>query len=274
MAIGDAAFSQGDIMRRIKALEDKQREQGAGRRLENATIGDGGLRIKGDGGITLQNGGGVTVEDGGGVLIEAGGALEVMHETGARLLRIWRHPDDGRYRLELRRDNGKHVLYTQVHAASGRQFWALCDGEGNILVSDSAEFGVGLARPWIPVVLYPRFLPSAPAAGVDGSWAISTSAITSEKTLWEGRATIDHPLLTVDGHWGHASGSGPITYNLYVAGEQVGTWTEDAQTIAQRGPFDVSKWVLSDWRVVTITAIAAGGATGLALCQPYAVYLM
>jgi hypothetical protein len=266
MAIGDAAFHGGNVMRRLAEMDARLREASAGRRLENATIGAGGLRVK--------DGGGVTIHDDGSLVIEAGGSLEVMHESGARLLRLWRHPDDGRYRMELRRDDGSHVMYTQVHAATGRQFWALCDSESNVLVSDSAEYGKGLARPWIPVPLYPRFVPSAPAAGVDGAWCINASAITSEKTLWEGRATIDHPLITVDGHWGHASGAGDITYRLYVAGEQVGTWTEDAQTVAQRGPFDVSQWVLSDWRQITITATAAGGATGLALCQPYAVYLL
>lgn len=267
MAIGDAAFHGGNVMRRLAEMDARLREATAGRRLENATIGEGGLRIK--------DGGGVTIQDDGSLVVEAGGSLEVMHESGARLMRIWRH-SDGRYRLELRRDDGSHVLYTQVHTATGRQFWALCDSAGNILVSDSAEYGKGLARPWIPVVLYPRFVPTLPAAGVDGAWAINCSSITTEKVLWEGRATIDHPQITVDGQWGHASGagSGDITYRLKVGGNEYGSWVEDGVVIGQRGPFDVSEWVLSDWVQVTITATAAPAATGAAFCQPYAVYLL
>jgi hypothetical protein len=47
--IGDVAFSQGDIMRRLRELEAQVRELNAGRRLENASIGAGGIRVK-DGG--------------------------------------------------------------------------------------------------------------------------------------------------------------------------------------------------------------------------------
>lgn len=77
--IGDAAFSQGDVMRRLRELEGLVRELTAGRRLENATVGAGGLRIKGAGGIRLQAGGGLTVEDGGDIVIE-GGDLVVIGE--------------------------------------------------------------------------------------------------------------------------------------------------------------------------------------------------
>jgi hypothetical protein len=47
--VGDAAFSSGDIMRRLRTLEQHVRELTAGRRLENATIGAGGIRVTNDG---------------------------------------------------------------------------------------------------------------------------------------------------------------------------------------------------------------------------------
>lgn len=70
--VGDVAFSQGDLMRRVHKLEEQLRMLAAARRLENATIGAGGLRIKGAGGLRLQAGGSLTVEDGGDILIEGG----------------------------------------------------------------------------------------------------------------------------------------------------------------------------------------------------------
>ncbi len=53
MGIGEAAFSPGDLMRRVKALEDKLREATAARRLENAAIGAGGITITDSGAIEI-----------------------------------------------------------------------------------------------------------------------------------------------------------------------------------------------------------------------------
>lgn len=49
MAIGDAAFSSGDIMRRLQQLETELRELRSARRLESSTIGEGGMRVAGGG---------------------------------------------------------------------------------------------------------------------------------------------------------------------------------------------------------------------------------
>lgn len=55
MAIGDAAFSSGDIMRRLHQLEGDLRELRSARRLESSTIGAGGLKIAGGGSIRSTN---------------------------------------------------------------------------------------------------------------------------------------------------------------------------------------------------------------------------
>jgi len=54
MIVSDAAASRGDIMRRLADLERQLRELAAGRRLEAATIGAGGVRVKG-GSIRIQD---------------------------------------------------------------------------------------------------------------------------------------------------------------------------------------------------------------------------
>lgn len=51
MSLGDAAFSRGDIMRRLAKLEDEQRRMRAARRLESASIGEGGIKVHADGAI-------------------------------------------------------------------------------------------------------------------------------------------------------------------------------------------------------------------------------
>lgn len=47
--IGDAAQSNGDIMRRLRELERFVQELAAARKLENATIGKGGIRVDAEG---------------------------------------------------------------------------------------------------------------------------------------------------------------------------------------------------------------------------------
>lgn len=47
--IADAAQNQGDVMRRLRDLERMVQEIAAGRRLENATIGRGGIRVDEEG---------------------------------------------------------------------------------------------------------------------------------------------------------------------------------------------------------------------------------
>lgn len=47
--IGDAAQSTGDIMRRLRELERFVQELAAARKLENATIGKGGIRVDAEG---------------------------------------------------------------------------------------------------------------------------------------------------------------------------------------------------------------------------------
>jgi len=50
-SVADAAQSNGDIMRRLRELERFVQEQFAARRLENATIGRGGIRVDEEGTI-------------------------------------------------------------------------------------------------------------------------------------------------------------------------------------------------------------------------------
>lgn len=70
MALADPAFSQGDVMRRLAALEATVREVAAGRRLEAAQIGSGGVTIR-------------------------GGSLRVLDDDGSLIAQIGRLPDGG-----------------------------------------------------------------------------------------------------------------------------------------------------------------------------------
>lgn len=91
----EMAFSQGDLMRRLRELEKLVRELTSGRRMEHATIGAGGIRVRGTGGVTLQQGGGLTVEDGGDIVIR-GGALNVYDDNDTLVATIGLLPNGSR----------------------------------------------------------------------------------------------------------------------------------------------------------------------------------
>lgn len=234
-----------NLLDRIKRLEQQYQQLWKALGLTSATIERGGLTLLND------------------------AFLKMIDDNGDQIVYIG--PDgQGKQIISIRREGGGLVLYTYT-TLGGTQFWALTDTDENILVSDDAVSGTGLARPWLPVPLYPQFVPSTPAAGISGSWAISASEISTEKTLWEGRASVSHPYIEIDGDWGHASGTGNITYRLYLGFTLVGTWVETGGVTARRGPYSVGGEFGNDWVQVRVTAQTGG--TGEVWCAPNGCYL-
>lgn len=140
------------LVRRVTDLERQVRELQAGRRLENATIGAGGLKVKGGGGVAVQDGGGITVE-GGGQLIVRGGALRASNSEGVEQVYVGPISVAGAPAgtgFIFRRFTGEQVFGLEG-ADPEHQYLAVRDAEGNIIFSDDAGTGQGLARPWLPV---------------------------------------------------------------------------------------------------------------------------
>jgi hypothetical protein len=234
-----------NLLDRIKRLERQYQQLWKALGLTSATIEKGGLTLLNDAFLRM-------VDDNQDEIVYLG-------------------PDNqGKQIIRVRREGGHDVLYTYT-AVGGLQFWALTDNTGRIIVSDDAETGTGLARPWLPIPLYPTFLPSAPGPGGTGLWAIDASQLTGETTLWEGRASISHPWIEIDGTWGHASGSGPITYRLHIGADQVGSWVATGGTVGRRGPFTTASHVGNDWVPIRLTAQTSG--TGAVWCAPMGCYL-
>jgi hypothetical protein len=90
----------------------------------------------------------------------------------------------------MRRQDGSLAISAFASDGSGaNQFVALWDASGNIVMSDDAASGVGLARPYLPVALGPAF-----DAGWD-YWPRTTSATMQE--LWGGQIYRQQPRLVV-----------------------------------------------------------------------------
>lgn len=271
MSLGDAAFSKGDYMRRLAALEREVQQLRSARRLESATIGEGGLTVKGAGGITMKSGGDILVEDGGDIRILDGGELHVIHPDGNPLLHVRKSFGTGAYEIAIRREANEPAFAIQTQP-DGTQYWSLWDRSGRLIVSDDANSGHGLARPWLPVPLAMKFVPDT-AQGTPYSYAVIDSGqITAQTQLWEGRVSISHPKITVDGVWGRGSGNVNTTYRLKVNGTTIGSWNETGLSVGQRGPFDTTDLVGTDWATIEITCVATSGS-GAVACQVLSSYL-
>ncbi|QFU94672.1 hypothetical protein [Amycolatopsis sp. YIM 10] len=213
----------------------------------------------------------------GGLTLADDSYIKMTDSDGVEILYVG--PDsEGKQRFVLRREGGATLMYTAGSSHFGRDYWAMTDSSGRIIVSDSAETGVGLARPWLPVVLYPQFIPHTytdnPDIGeVFGYMSINVSKLAGETTLWEGRASVSHAWMTIDGVWGWAVDQPNVTYRLKLDGTEVGAWNVNAGVVvARQGRYSVAEFVGRDWVKVEVTASATG--SGVLACQVLGCYFL
>lgn len=74
--------------------------------------------------------------------------------------------------------------------------------------------------------------------------------MSANRGAWEVQA----PWIEIDGTWGHASGTGAITYRLRVSADQVGSWVTTGGTIGRRGPLTTAGHVGNDWVPIRLPA--------------------
>jgi hypothetical protein len=203
----------------------------------------------------------------GGLKLLQGAFLE-MRDPSSFLVMFVGRDGNGDQVFQLWRPGGQAILVTQKDITSGRLFFAFRDYLGHILMSDDVQTG-GLARPWLPVPMYPLF--SVDANSIYFYLTVQAASIASETVLWEGRIPlVSHPRISIDGVWGQATGSNTPTYKLYVGGVNVGTWTPGFGT-GVHGPFDISSQLDSTDVVVQLKASATG--TGKVAAQVLGCYM-
>ncbi|WFE45296.1 hypothetical protein [Verrucosispora sp. WMMD1129] len=184
--VGDNAISPGDIMRRLRELEKLVEQLTAGRRLEAASIGSGG----------------VTVKD--------GGAIRVVDEDGTYLLWTGLLSNGVRGTVMRRAGGGLAIATYGTGVAGDTGFVAMYDLADQYIVTDDVASGRGLARPYIPV----------PMGDVTPPTATTTSAdfVDLSAGLWPAQ----HPVLRAYVLVRSSDGSTTGEVRLVVDGEQVG----------------------------------------------------
>ena len=143
------------LERRLEAVE--------GRTLRNVVIPEGGVRIRGGGELVAETPDGV--------------AMFYLGE-----LVVAGVPFRG---IVMRREDGSAMFYTSIPGSDpSKIFWAWLDQVGNICVSNDAQSGEGLARPYL----------ATPAARAKfTSWEFTTSA--TFEALWHVRHFKQHPKV-------------------------------------------------------------------------------
>lgn len=144
--------SPDDLAARLRQLEARVDELSRGT-LTNAVISEGGITVRDLGGIQLTDRDGETVFFVGGI----GGTWSRPDGTPQPVTSL--SDDRGRWRIAVFDPNPTEHGY--------RQFVAIYDYNGNIIVGDDVNSGEGLARPYIPHTV---------ARGRSGDWPASKSA--------------------------------------------------------------------------------------------------
>ncbi|WFE45004.1 hypothetical protein [Verrucosispora sp. WMMD1129] len=187
--IGDQAISPGNLARRVRELERQVQMLTAGRRLEAASIGRGGLTV---------TGGTITTRDTDG---------NVLSRQG-QLAEGWRGTWIGRA--------GGGVAFFVGGEGADEGFVGIYDRAGQYIVSDDAASERGLARPYIPIQTGEVTVPTA------------TTASATFVDMAAGTMPVQHPVLHAHLLIRSDDGSTTGEVRMTLDGEQVGEVLEVA----------------------------------------------
>lgn len=157
-----------DLKRQILALKTALT-------LQSSSVGAGGMRV---------NGGRVTID---------GGSFRVIDENGTDIV-FFGELSNGSIGWTFRYDDGRALFNRQ--GLPGQQFWGFWDQSDNIVLSNDAATGVGLARPWLP---YHLIVTENAEQGSSYMWP-STTVSTAGTHLLGAVVPIQHPRIRIGGN--------------------------------------------------------------------------
>lgn len=154
----DMIASQGDVMRRLVDLEREVRELRAERRLESATIGRGGITVRG---------GAIRAVDENGTVVAVLGDLAEVSGEGQQGFWLGRPGPSPSQAIS--------VFGTGEGGDGG--FVGVWDRAGTYIITDDAESGAGLARPYLVSTMGELTVPPTTTSGSFVDMAIGTAAL-------------------------------------------------------------------------------------------------
>jgi len=196
VSLASDIMNSGDVWAAINEIRRTLMDLTSGRRLEDASIGARGLRLLDGGSLTIN-----------------GGAIRMTDETGSVGLLFFGPGTDGHRIWAFSFDDGEFAFGLQ--GSVGRSYWAGYDRQGNLLMANDGQTGVGLARPYLNY----RLVPSSEAQ-ITGTSFVPSHTSTSFVTLWQGINPVFHPRVTI-GIVPNTSGGGTAHWRLLVNGADV-----------------------------------------------------
>lgn len=161
------------LARKVAQLEREVRELRAARRLEQATVGSGGVRIINGGRHAMDTAAGVRMVDIGAISDD-----RFDHPDGTAQQAMW-----------LRREDGTTLFSMFAGQGETNQAWSWRDRSGNQVLADDTTSGAGLARPYLPVQMGPSI-----SGGFD-YWPRAAGTTMAE--LWRGSIYKQQPRVVV-----------------------------------------------------------------------------
>ncbi|WP_327703646.1 hypothetical protein OG530_19340 [Streptomyces decoyicus] len=236
------------LARRLAAVERDLSELRAARRLEQATVGAGGVRIVNGGRHAMDTNSGVRMVD-----IGAFADQRFNHPDGTAQQGMW-----------LRREDGSTIFSLFAGQGETNQAWSWRDRAGNQVLADDTASGSGLARPYLPVPMSPAF---------DGGWDYwPRTANTTMSELWAARIYKQQPKIVVVAEasmdTSGATGQIELTVGNIARGPVSVSFGAAFYTL---GPYDISAFAHMQAINVSLTGRRATG-TGAIRATIYTAY--
>lgn len=127
-----------------------------------------------------------------GLILHAGAFLRLIYANGSEALYIGQHTVSGNpvEGIIIRRPSGSLVFWAYGTSAGAQDaFWSLWDKAGNIVFSDDADSGIGIARPWLNYSSVRTALLTSPA-----DTTTSTTYVPHHTVV----GYMQHPRITLD----------------------------------------------------------------------------
>lgn len=229
----------GDLRYRVEKLERRQREDNSGRRLENSSIGAGGLRLI----------------DGGSIEID-GGELRLISEDGVVVAR-WgdTYYGDWSRGWEFFYPSGQRAFI--MGGSAENPAIVIYDVAGNVVFATDAASRSGVARPYVNYRIVPSLSAQSVGEGAASLWPSTDSSSFVE--LLEGENSVWHPRIAYKIS-ATSVGGGSADWRLLVNGNAVASGNNSGTGIA-----DIPGWgsdILPGHEAeITIEARCADGAT-------------
>lgn len=244
-----------DVYRQLAELKRQIAELRTAK-VGNAMTVDGapGITVKNHGGILIKDGGGLSINDGGDIAINDGGTLSIYDASGRLAVLAGFAAVSGHTGFATQRPDGS-ASFQADDSAGG--FVGIFDRAGNIVVSDDATSGAGLASPHLALgELMDTNVATWPATSAGAFTTIAQCVIERQnpKLAW---------TIAIAAYGAGVTGQ----FKLLLNGTQIGSTQSVTNTVAYWS--DTDTWpggtsIFADYSLELQARVSAGAGTAAA----------